>query len=297
MQGGGSMGIDRSHVRFLQNHPSIEELNWSPTGNPCIPADVLPNLKSLTSNRQFIMALDDPSLITTGGVSSSLLTPPSTPITANPPKASTPEPDEPADPIPESPRICRSIESLDIHSLDARMLLDLKSLNKTALRRLKLHTFGDLSTLYEIAEMFPNIEWLSLPALHLPSDTSYPVLLTKVLTMIRFLLRVLMLFRQEQWLDILPRFPKLKVFRGQGLWSAVKSESLHFMGAKDDQRAFQIMHELIIELVQNCPSLIEVDHRDFYEKYDAFRRIVITRTGDNGEHVSYGVSRPNPRCV
>ena len=60
IQSGANSSIDQSRALFLKNHPSIEELNWSPIGGPWIPSDVLPNLRSLTSNRQFIMAMDDP---------------------------------------------------------------------------------------------------------------------------------------------------------------------------------------------------------------------------------------------
>jgi hypothetical protein len=83
---------------------------------------------------------------------------------------------------------------------------------------------------------------------------------------------------QEQWLDILPRFKKLQVFRGSGLWSSVKNN-------------LEEMHQLIHQLAEICPNLLELDHRVLYDKYDAFKRIVISRR--NGRNVSYSVLRPS----
>ncbi|KDR67690.1 hypothetical protein GALMADRAFT_1072918 [Galerina marginata CBS 339.88] len=252
--GSASMGIDRSRSLFLQNHPSIEVLDWSPVGMPCIPPDILPNLKSLRSNRQFIMALNDPDY---GASVLNLMTPPSTPVAAT-----IPVPDEP---VPAPPMIQRKIENLDVLSMDAQTLLDLKCIEKESLRRLKLHTFGDISTLHEIAKSFPNIEWLSLPAIHLPTDAPHPVRVSK-----------------EQWLDILPRFSKLQVFRGPGLWSSVKNDR-------------QAMHETIMDLVQACPRLRVLDRVDKYDELDSLKQIVITREGDQVEHINYGTSRKPDR--
>lgn len=167
------MAINQSRALFLQNHPSIEELNWSPIGNPWIPPTSLPNLKSIVTNRQFIMALD-----ATYGVDSSagpfmnLLTPPATPST---PKGSSSFATEVlAESLPQAARILRQINSLDVMYLDARSLLDLKSLDRNCLTKLRLHILDDLSTLFEVADAFPNIEWLSLPPKHFPSDSVYP---------------------------------------------------------------------------------------------------------------------------
>ena len=174
--GAASLGIDRSRTLFLQNHPSIEVLDWSPIGIPSIAPDALPNLKSLRSNRQFAMALNDPEF---GSSGVSLMTPPSTPLAAV-----TPVPDEP---IPASVILQRKIEELDIRSLDAQTLLDLKFIEKQSLKRLKLHTFGDISTLHEIAAAFPNIEWLHLPGYHLPTDLPHPKRVTRVCLPFMFL--------------------------------------------------------------------------------------------------------------
>ena len=47
------------------------------------------------------------------------------------------------------------------------------------------------------------------------------------------------------------------------------------------------MHTAIMQLVQICPKLRELDHCDFYEKRFAWRRIAIIREGEFGERVRY----------
>ncbi|KAH9479787.1 hypothetical protein JR316_0008382 [Psilocybe cubensis] len=253
LQGGGNLAtLDHSRTVFLKNHPSIEVLDWSPIGNPAIPYDSLPNLRSLRSNKQFIKALNDPDFSSKAAL---LMTPPSTPVTATT--------NIPSEPVPERPVITRNIENLDIYALDAQMLLDLKCIDRAALRRVNIHFFNDISILHEVAEAFPNIEWLSLPVSHHPTDAQYPVPVTR-----------------EEWLDILPRFAKLRVFRGVGLWSCVKYDKAS-------------MHELIKDLVQICPHLRVLDRLDKYNNLDNFKEIVITRDGEDGEIVNYSI-KPKP---
>jgi hypothetical protein len=262
MQSGANMAIDQSRALFLQNHPSIEELSWCPIGNPWIPPTALPNLKSLVTNRQFILAMDDPNYGSGSSVYTitSFPTPPATPSTPTAPSSTDSEDIEMS--VPESPRILRQVEALNVTSLSPQTLLELKCLDRTSLRKLRLDTFGDMFGLHEVAEAFPNLEWLALPCVYLPSDSPHPIPVSK-----------------EQWLDILPRFKKLQVFRGTGLWSSVKDN-------------LEEMHQLILQLAESCPTLRELDHRVLYEKYDAFKRIVISRQEDD---VTYSVLRPQPR--
>lgn len=169
MQAGASIGIDsidNSRARFLQNHPTIEELNWLPIGMPNLGPDCLPNLRILRTNRQFIVSLNDPEYVSSTG----LLSPPCTPVTAAPAPV-------PVEPIAARPR---PIESLDVYFLDAQTLLELQCVDKKTLRKLKLHSFGNMSTLHELATHFCNIEWLSLPSVHQPPDAVHPIAITKV---------------------------------------------------------------------------------------------------------------------
>jgi hypothetical protein len=137
--------------------------------------------------------------------------------------------------------------------------------HKKKLRKLKLHSLGDLSVLHELAAQFPNIEWLYLPSYHLPSNAIHPVPITK-----------------DDWLQLLPCFPNLQVFRGGALWRAVNGEK-------------QELHEMLKEIMLTCPRLREVDHCDFYEKHDAPKRITFKREGEEGEKFSYTVTKPLPR--
>jgi len=248
------MVIDNSRARFLQNHPTIEELNWLPIGMPNLGPGCLPNLRILCTNRQFIVSLDEPESTSIG-----LLSPPCTPVTAVP----APIPVEQPPAVPQ--KILRPIECLDVYSLDAQTLLELQCLDKKTLRKLKLHSFGNMSTLHELAAHFCNIEWLSLPSVHLPTNAVHPIAITK-----------------DDWLDLLPRFPNLQVFRGAGLWCAV-----------DGQK--QKLHEMLMEITISCPRLRELDHCDFYDKYKAHIRITFKREGEGGEKISYTMMKPAPR--
>jgi hypothetical protein len=252
------VGIDHSRSRFLENHPSIEELDWSPVGIPQLVHNCLPNLKSLRSNRQLIIALNEPGF---GSNTIGLMTPPSTPVVSTTPVPIKPLPG----PVFQPPPIVRRIESLDVFSLEPETLLDLKFLDRRALKRLKLHAFGDISTLRLIAGKFPNIEWLSLPSIRFPLGTSLPVQVSR-----------------EEWLDILPRFSKLQVFRGLGLWTSVMNDR-------------QGMHEIILNLVQTCPYLRTLDRINRHNELDTISQINIVREGEQGENIWYEITKCSSR--
>jgi hypothetical protein len=86
------------------------------------------------------------------------------------------------------------------------------------------------------------------------------------------------LYPQEDWLDLLPRFTKLEVFRGQGLWAAVTLN-------------MQRMHGVIMQLVQLCPNLRQLDHSGHNQARQDWNRITIIREGLEGANVRYRVSR------
>jgi len=238
-----STTIDRTRTVFLENHPSIEELVWWPIGIPQIAPDALPNLKSLQTNNQLLMTLNDTD---SGATSVGLMSPPSTPVTAV-----TPVPDEPT---PAPPSILRPIESLNVDCLD-RTFLEAKFMQPEALRALQVSVIEDFSVIEDIAETFPNIEWLSLPTMHKPFGSPVTII------------------TKEQWLDVLPRFEKLQVFRGLGLWRSV-----------DNDR--QEMHEVILDLVQTCPQLRALDRVNKQDLMDPYNEISIRRGSD---HVDYSV--------
>ena len=162
-----SIAIDRSRTVFLENHPSIEELVWDPFSTPRIAPDALPNLKCLQTNHHLLTALSDADA---GTAYVRLMSPQSTPVTVV-----TPVLDEPT-PVPS--RILRPIESLSVYCV-YRPFLEAKLLQPEVLRALQVSVIVDFSIIKDIAETFPNIEWLSLPATHIPAGIrSVPI--TKV---------------------------------------------------------------------------------------------------------------------
>lgn len=56
-----------------------------------------------------------------------------------------------------------------------------------------------------------------------------------------------------------------------------------------------MLHEMLMELVLTCPHLRELDHCDIYDKHEAFKRIAFKREGEEGQKVSYTVTKPPPR--
>ncbi|KAJ7498097.1 hypothetical protein B0H11DRAFT_1715635 [Mycena galericulata] len=204
LQSGGIRSIDPCFVRFLNDHPTIEDLSWLPLGPVYMSPRTLPALRRLRTNIQVVGMLD-----------------------------------------------CQSIECLDIYQLDPATLVELKNLQGGSVRRVKLHAFGELAALHELAELFPDLTWLSMPSRYGH-------------------------FSLEDWLDLLPRFTKLEVFRGQGLWAAVTLN-------------MQRMHGVIMQLVQLCPNLRQLDHCGHNEARQDWNRITILREGPEGENVKYRV--------
>ncbi|KAF8993773.1 hypothetical protein BDQ17DRAFT_1392538 [Cyathus striatus] len=147
----------------------------------------------------------------------------------------------------ESQTVRRPLECLDVMSVDAEMLIRLQSLDRDALKKLRLHNLGDIEDMQHLAQLFPSITWLSLPSHHLPPGGILPLPISRT-----------------TWLALLPKFRNLEIFRGQGIWDSVK-------------RRKEYMHLVIQQLALICPNLRELDHCDFYERRHAYKRIVIIR--------------------
>ncbi|EDR05232.1 uncharacterized protein LACBIDRAFT_329924 [Laccaria bicolor S238N-H82] len=250
LQSGATSSIDESRARFLENHPTIEELTWFPIGIPNLAPGSLPILKRLRTSLQVVIALDQLSQDHVIPVEKLV-------DQVSPQRLTLPMP------TPDPPVLC-PLECLDVRSVDAQTLASFKTFDRMSLRRLRLHMLGDLHSIHQLAEFFPNITWLSLPAVHLPKDAIHPA--------------------NEEWFSILSLFPNLEVFRGRGLWTAVDSKK-------------EKMPTAIMQLVQLCPKLRELDHCDFYEKHFAWRRIAIIREGEFGERVRYEVRKPPAKGV
>ena len=152
--------IDESCARFLENHPTIEELTWFPIGMPNLAPGSLPIWKRWRTSLQVVIALDQFSqdhVIQIEKLDDQVSPQRST--------LSTPMPDPP---------VLHPLECLDVRSVDAQTLTSFKTFDQMSLRRLRLHMLGDLQFIHQLAEFFPNITWLSLPAVHLFKDASQP---------------------------------------------------------------------------------------------------------------------------
>ena len=160
LQSGATSSIDESCARFLENHPTIEELTWFPIGIPNLAPGSLPILKRLRTSLQVVIALDQ--LSQDHAVQVEKL---DDQVSPQRPTLSTPTPDPP---------VLRPLEYLDVRSVDAQTLASFKTFDRMSLRRLRLHMLGDLQSIHQLAEFFPNITWLSLPAVHLPKDAIHP---------------------------------------------------------------------------------------------------------------------------
>nr|GAT46979.1 predicted protein [Mycena chlorophos] len=149
------------------------------------------------------------------------------------------------------------LESLEIPLLDPSSLISLaeSGLNAASVKRVRLDSFDRPDTLRHFAALFPNITWLAMPARYAAG------------------------FTLEDWLDILPRFQHLEVFRGQGLWGAVTLDLTR-------------MHGVIMQLVQLCPKLRELDHYGYNTTRAEWNRVRIVR---EGSAVRYVVEKPPSR--
>ncbi|KAF8889261.1 hypothetical protein BD779DRAFT_1520651 [Infundibulicybe gibba] len=195
LQSGARPTIDDTLARFLERHPSIEDLYWIPIGHFRYPRAPFPT--------------------SSGSV---------------PTEAS---------------------------STTAESLLSLKGFDHKSLRKLKIHSFGDVSYVQQIGETYPNIDWLYLPNYHLPADQTHPIGI-----------------HIDNLLDILSCFPNLEVLIDNN---------------KDR------MHEAIMDVVQICPKLRQLDHCVFHDKRGDWMKIVIHRDqGPDGEYVNYEIRKPPP---
>jgi len=88
-------------------------------------------------------------------------------------------------------------------------------------------------------------------------------------------------FELNVWLDFLSSFPDLEVLRGPAIWISVDNDN--------DQ-----MHMAIMELVQRCPNLRELDHRNVRGRSHKVIVIIKEQTKD-GLHVRYEVQRSQSR--
>lgn len=263
---GASASLDLTRSQFIERHTTLEHLCWFPLALPSLTPEALPNLKGLSTTRHVVECL------------ASVAPPPPTPsslsfaVFQNLPSI-TEDPREMNTVLPTpSGTIRRPIECLDVRSLDARSLLDFHQyfLDSRKLRKLKLHTFYDVSDVCQVGDTFPEVTWLWLPNAHLPSGSAHP----KAIEL-------------EDLYTIVSHFPHLEVLRGQAAWTGAGYE-------------FDQMHHAIFQLATMLPNLRQLDHSGFDEHRQAFKRIEIQREivvedGQEVEHLNYKVVKPKLR--
>ncbi|KAG5637091.1 hypothetical protein H0H81_005774 [Sphagnurus paluster] len=158
------------------------------------------------------------------------------------------------------------LEDLDIWSLGFESLSAAMSLDPTTVRKVSITTAGTIESIWAFAERFRAITWLSLPAYYISETTDGPQRIPI-----------------EQWLDILQRFPNLEVLRGLGMWNAVGESK-------------ERMHQVILDLVERCPNLRELDYLRVCPEHGNYKVIKIIRERDPEdselEHVRYEVHKP-----
>ena len=103
-----SGSINESRARFLEDHPTIEELTWFPIGIPNIAPGSLPILKHLRMSLQVVIALDQ--LSQDHHIQVEKL---GDQVSPQRMMLFTPTPDAP---------VLRPLEYLDVHSIDAQTL-------------------------------------------------------------------------------------------------------------------------------------------------------------------------------
>lgn len=74
----------------------------------------------------------------------------------------------------EKQNTLRHIEYLDVLSFSSENLSNLHLLHRESLRMLKLHALGSLEGIHNLAEIFPNITWLSMPVVYMSPNTLRP---------------------------------------------------------------------------------------------------------------------------
>ncbi|KAG6820200.1 hypothetical protein H0H93_004050 [Arthromyces matolae] len=147
------------------------------------------------------------------------------------------------------------IESLDLWDVDSDQLVATQAFDEVSLKRLSVAIVNSLASLHTLSQKFTSVTWLRLPGRYHRSREEEVA------------------FELPELLDILSSFENLEVFRGTALWEAVGGVS-----EKEE------MHNAIVELVERCRRLRQLDHYSFHEKRRAFKVIYIYREeGSNGE--------------
>ncbi|KAM6496753.1 hypothetical protein JOM56_007226 [Amanita muscaria] len=252
---GAPIFIDTIHIRFLCQHEKIEDLYWYPIGNNM---NILP--PGLLPN---LKRLSTDFSFAQALYANELSAAP-TPDTSTDDPAHQPQP--------------RQLECLDIRSLTPSLVsvLSQSPHSLTSLKTLILHSIQHNDPINQIPVLFPNISHL-----HLPSAAIGPA-------------SERMVFTVDGWLSLLPKFERLQVLRGSGIWETLRQVQTQAGGGQDDAGNNQANTKQVLEtIIRSCPSLRELDDWKRDEELGEFMRIVVRR-GEESGRITYHFRKPKP---
>ncbi|KAF9488957.1 hypothetical protein BDN71DRAFT_372993 [Pleurotus eryngii] len=180
--------------KFLETHPSIESVEWLDSFPALLDDYTLPNLHHIYGRD------------TRNGVENILNTP---------------------------HHQKRPIESLGQLRLSPILFAALSNIQPHSLRKVDISHFPTIEDIGRLADMFPGITWLRVPAIDYRNDFS-SVTTQNILT--------------AEWPDILSRFQNLEVFHGVSFF-------LEPTQCEENLHRAEYLHSI-------CPRLREVDHWD-----------------------------------
>ncbi len=151
------------------------------------------------------------------------------------------------------PTIRRSIECLNIRTIPPSLMHVLEQTphdDRASLRTLLIHALHHDDRLEQIPVLFPNIVHLRFPT-SITGSRHYE----------RYL------FTMDGWLQLLPQFRHLQVFRGAGIWETLRQSS---QGVMDYSQA-------MASIARACPKLKQMDHVTVDEERGEHMRLVVGR--------------------
>ena len=172
------------------------------------------------------------------------------------------------------PTIRRTIECLNIRTIPPSLMHVLEQTphdDRASLRTLLIHALHRDDRLEQIPILFPNIAHLR-----------FPTSVTGSRHHERYF------FTMDGWLQLLPQFRHLQVFKGTGIWETLRQSS---QGVMDYTQA-------MASIARACPKLRQMDHVTVDEERGDHMRLVVGRQlggaingNGNGESATDGEVR------
>ena len=183
------------------------------------------------------------------------------------------------------PSVRRTIECLNIRTIPPSLMHILEQTphdDRASLRTLLIHALHRDDRLEQIPVLFPNIVHLRFPT-SITGSRHYE----------RYL------FTMEGWLQLLPQFRHLQVFRGAGIWETLRQSTQGVTAA-----VVVDYSQVMASIARACPKLRQMDHVKVDEERGEHMRLVVSRGafvadesatggGADGEvRIKYQLQRP-----